>query len=330
MLNKLALFVAILISVVSGVISVWGLTSIFAAAFIPVVVMGGVLETAKIVVATWCHRYWNQLSHWMKSYLSIAIIILMAITSMGVYGFLAKAHIDQNVSMASDPSMKRFAVVTTEIKSNENKIVDVDSQLKPLNDNINILTRKSTEKLAETGQTKGARSDLAEAKGDLNGMRKERDGLVKKKDELTTSLNNLKTEKIQLEANVKKLEAEVGAIRYIAALFSEGEATPEQLEKAVRWMIVLLVLVFDPLAIVMIVAASNQILIESQKSRPEPVKPVVNHNVVNIPPGKKIVFRTAKYNRRVDPAPETARNQRRVDKKKHKRGRVLNLSNTKI
>ena len=322
----MALLVAILISGVAGVISVMGLTSIFASSVIAVAIMGGVLEFAKVVAATWCHQNWTELSRWMKFYFSIAIVVLMFITSMGVYGFLAKAHIDQTVSMVSDPNMKRFATVSAEIKSVETKVGDLDTELKPLIANIDNLTRKSTEKLAETGQTKAARSDLSDAKGDLASMKKERNSLASKKDELTTTLTGLRAEKIQLEASVKRIEADVGAIRYISALFNDEPST-EQLEKAVRWMILLLVFVFDPLAITMIVAASSQIVKEKQKVRPVPsVASLV------VPPGKKIVFRTERYNRKIDPHSEKVvpnRVAKRLNKRQ-KRGRVLNLSKIKI
>ena len=91
----LTMFIALCISAVAIYYSVAGLVAIFAAAAIPIIIMGGVLEVGKLVTAVWLHRYWRQAAWWMRSYLSIAVVVLMFITSMGIFGFLSKAHIEQ-------------------------------------------------------------------------------------------------------------------------------------------------------------------------------------------------------------------------------------------
>ena len=89
------MFIALCISAVAIYYSVAGLVAIFAAAAIPIIIMGGVLEVGKLVTAVWLHRYWNKAAWWMRTYLGIAVLVLMFITSMGIFGFLSKAHINK-------------------------------------------------------------------------------------------------------------------------------------------------------------------------------------------------------------------------------------------
>ena len=91
----LVMFIALCISAVAIYYSVAGLVAIFAAAALPIIIMGGVLEVGKLVTAVWLHRYWQRSAWWLKTYLSISVVVLMFITSMGIFGFLSKAHIEQ-------------------------------------------------------------------------------------------------------------------------------------------------------------------------------------------------------------------------------------------
>jgi hypothetical protein len=116
----LTLITALCISAVSIYYSVAGLVAIFAAAAVPIMIMGGTLEIAKLVTAVWLHKYWERATWWLKSYLSIAVVVLMFITSMGIFGFLSKAHIEQ--TSASEESIARVASITSEIER-QNAIV---------------------------------------------------------------------------------------------------------------------------------------------------------------------------------------------------------------
>ena len=116
----LTLITALCISAVAIYYSVAGLVAIFAAAAIPIMIMGGTLEIAKLVTAVWLHKYWKQATWWLKSYLSIAVVVLMFITSMGIFGFLSKAHIEQ--TSASEESIARVESITSEI-ARQNAIV---------------------------------------------------------------------------------------------------------------------------------------------------------------------------------------------------------------
>ena len=113
LLGLLVLITALTISAVAIYYSVAGLVAIFAAAALPIMIMGGVLEVAKLVTAVWLHRYWKQAAWWLKSYLAIAVVVLMFITSMGIFGFLSKAHIEQ--TSASEESVAQVQQIETEL-----------------------------------------------------------------------------------------------------------------------------------------------------------------------------------------------------------------------
>ena len=109
----LVLITALCISAVAIYYSVAGLVAIFAAAAIPIMIMGGILEVGKLVTAVWLHKYWKQAAWWLKSYLSVAVVVLMFITSMGIFGFLSKAHIEQ--TSAGEESVAQVQQIEGEI-----------------------------------------------------------------------------------------------------------------------------------------------------------------------------------------------------------------------
>lgn len=238
-INYLALICALVISFVAGWYSIIGLTAIFSASFWPVVIMGSVLEVGKVVTSSWLYRNWHVAPKLIRAYLTGAVIILMFITSMGIFGFLSRAHIEQTLSMNTG-TVDNIAIIETRIQNEQSKIADIDKQIQQID---NALA-----KLTEKGQAKTA---LQQAER----QRKTRDQLVSTKDAVVQKMSELKVEKVKLESEVKKIEAEVGPLKYIAALIYE-DADTNTLEKAVRWVIILIVLVFDPLAILLLIAAN--------------------------------------------------------------------------
>ena len=116
----LTFFVALIISSVAIYYSVAGLVAIFAAAAVPIIIMGTALEVGKLVTAVWLHRYWSRATWWLKTYLSIAVVVLMLITSMGIFGFLSKAHVEQN--LASDTVTSRIEILEGKILAEEKYI----------------------------------------------------------------------------------------------------------------------------------------------------------------------------------------------------------------
>ena len=129
-LGILVLITALTISGVAIYYSVAGLVAIFAAAAVPIMIMGGALEIAKLVTAVWLHRYWRQTVWWLKSYLTLAVVVLMLITSMGIFGFLSKAHIEQ--TSASQESVAQVERLTSEIARQEGIIERAETKIKQL------------------------------------------------------------------------------------------------------------------------------------------------------------------------------------------------------
>jgi len=249
MINYLVLLTALSISGVSAYYSIIGLTAVFAGAYWPVVVMGSTLEFAKIITTSWLHRNWKTIPFLLKTYLTLAIIILMIISSMGIFGFLSKAHIEQGLQISTGDA-DQISIVQTKIDNEQSTIEDLNKQISQIDAAVTKMTDK--------GQ---AQSSLQAA----DKQRKLRDDLTKQKTQHVETLSKFKEERIKLESSVKKIEAEVGPIKYIAAAIY-GSSGPDTLELAVRWVIILLVVVFDPLAIVLLLAANHGISISQKKT----------------------------------------------------------------
>jgi hypothetical protein len=381
MKNKLLLtyvtfITALCISAVAIYYSVAGLAAIFAAAVIPIVIMGGVLEIAKLVTTVWLHRYWSQAVWWVKTYLSISVIVLMFITSMGIFGFLSKAHIEQtSASQESQSQVERYngeikrqtalveryesrikqlegggggadasvqSQIDTEQKridsayariqpqiDEQNRLIEgqsklfsdqiakIDSELALLQryidskevdkaqamvgvktdgdwgpgtaravttwraaktqeraglvtkiqdinkDNSNIqAAREEVKRLRATVDVQVAESNktivrLRESLGknkneDIDSQLKEQTALLKASQ---TALDDSTKEKYKLESEYRKLEAEVGPIKYIAEFVYGEESDKNMLERAVRWVIITIIFVFDPLAVLLLLAS---------------------------------------------------------------------------
>lgn len=242
MVNYLSLVVALVVSAVSAYFSIVGLTTLFAAAYWPVVIMGASLEVGKLVTTSWLYRNWNTCPFLLKGYLSVAVVVLMFITSMGTFGFLSKAHIEQQLNISTG-EVDRLEIVQSQIENKKSVVADFDKQLQQIDDALSKITEKG----------RGEASLQAADK-----QRKTRNEIVAKKTSEVESLSKLKEEAIRISSTVKKTEAEVGPLRYIAeAVYGGGQTTGEQLDRAVRMVIILLVVVFDPLAVVLLIAANH-------------------------------------------------------------------------
>jgi hypothetical protein len=240
MVNYFALLIAFTVSGVSAYYSIIGLTAIFSAAYYPIVVMGVALELGKLVTTSWLYRNWKTAPLFLKSYLTIAVFVLMLISSMGVFGFLSKAHIDQQLNINTGQA-DQLEIIQSRISSEKEVIADLDKQIAQIDAAIN--------KMTDRGQ---AQSSLKAA----DQQRKNRDGLVRKKEDHNKTIAELTQQRVTTQSSIKKLEAEVGPIKYIAALIYDS-TDEDQLERAVRGVIILLVFVFDPLAVVLLLAANH-------------------------------------------------------------------------
>ena len=372
----LTLITALAISAVAIYYSVAGLVAIFAAAAIPILIMGTTLEVAKLVTAVWLHKYWTRATWWLKTYLSISVVVLMFITSMGIFGFLSKAHIEQ--TSASEESIARVETIQKELDRQDVLVARAEDRIVQLEDtdsgvdagiqqqidteqtridsaytriqpaiaeqnviiaNVTALFQSELDKIdAELDKLQsyidagdipkaqgmiGAKADgaygpkTAQAFTDFQDAKKVERGewiqklqdaaqsptVVAARAEITrlrsgaeqqiansnTLINRLRTqlgstttadtvqgdidaqqariataatvidglteEKIQLEAEYRKLEAEVGPIKYIAEFVYGEAADKNMLEEAVKWVIIVIIFVFDPLAVLLLLAA---------------------------------------------------------------------------
>ena len=262
-LSLITLAVALSLSVVAAYYSIAGLAAIFAAAVIPIMIMGSILELAKVVVTIWLHEYWPRARWLMKIYLVSAVIMLMLITSMGIFGFLSKAHSDQ--SLVSGDSQAKVSIFDEKIKTAKENIDANRRALKQMDEAVDqVMGRSADEKGAE------------KAVQIRRSQNKERARLIAEIDTEQKTIAKLNEEAAPLRAEFRKIEAEVGPIKYIAALIYGDNPDANILERAVRWVIILLVCVFDPLAIMMLLASTESLrwAREGRTSRvPEPEPP---------------------------------------------------------
>jgi hypothetical protein len=271
-LSYITLAVALSLSVIAAYYSIAGLAAIFAAAVIPIVVMGSILELGKVVVTLWLHEYWRQCRFLMKMYLVPAVAVLMLVTSMGIFGFLSKAHSDQ--SLVSGDVQSKIAVYDEKIKVSQDNIDVNRKALKQLDEAVDQVMGRSS---SETGADKAVAIRKSQAK--------ERTRLLAEIAAEQKTISDLRQERAPIAAEVRKVEAEVGPIKYIATLIYGDNPDANLLEKAVTWVIMLLVIVFDPLAIMMLLAATESLKWEKQRlfdllkmpvPEPEPDLKVVN------------------------------------------------------
>tara|TARA_B100002019_G_scaffold292553_1_gene316087 strand:- start:744 stop:2111 length:1368 start_codon:yes stop_codon:yes gene_type:complete len=371
----LTLITALSISAIAIYYSVAGLVAIFSAAAIPIIIMGSTLEISKLVTAVWLHKYWFKAKWWLRTYLSMAVLILMFITSMGIFGFLSKAHIEQtSASQESVAQEERIskeitryedaitkseaviakleergtgsqAVIQSQIDKEQQRIDAAYARIQPLVDEQNSIIASATElfqaelnkvdknlallqsfinngEIAKAQGMVGTKADgkygpntaaafttyqeqkTAErqewldkiqnasntdtvklAKEEIARLRAQAEKQIEESNALITSyrsqlqnteakdvtslleeeqdkiknnnveLDKLLQEKFALQADVRKLEAEVGPIKYIAEMVYGESADKDILEKAVRWVIITIIFVFDPLAVLLLIAS---------------------------------------------------------------------------
>jgi hypothetical protein len=262
-LSLITLAVALSLSVIAAYYSIAGLAAIFAAAVIPIMIMGSILELAKVVVTIWLHEYWTRARWLMKIYLVSAVIMLMLITSMGIFGFLSKAHSDQ--SLVSGDSQAKVSIFDEKIRTSKDNIDASRRALKQMDEAVDQVMGRSAD---EKGADKAVQI--------RRSQNKERARLIAEIDTEQKTVAKLNEEAAPLRAEFRKIEAEVGPIKYIAALIYGDNPDANILERAVRWVIMLLVCVFDPLAIMMLLASTESLkwAREGRTSRvPEPETP---------------------------------------------------------
>ena len=221
---------AIALSAIAAFYSVIGLAQIFPGSFWPIILMGSVLEIAKLVTVSWLYNNWSVTVRMMRYYFCIAIVLLMAITSMGIFGYLSRAHIESNVVVGAN---------TVQLKT-------IETQEKIARDKLDYLLKRAGDPTTASNK------------------------IDKQIQETQTELTRLSKEKLPLMAEENKLTAEIGPIKYIAEIFYDRNDT-SFIDKAVRLVIFTIIIVFDPLAVLLLIAA-NQTYQRIKKEELEPIE----------------------------------------------------------
>ena len=240
----LTLLVALTLSAIAAWYSVLGLTAIFAAAVIPIIIMGGSLEVAKVVTTVWLHKYWDRAGWKLKLYLIPAVVALAFLTSMGIFGFLSKAHSDQ--TLISGDVGARIELIDERIKISRENIAMNQKALEQMNNQVDQLLGRTDDDRGANRAVQVRRQQAAERNRLNREIEAEQENIAK-----------LNEEAAPIRAEIRKIEAEVGPIKYIAAMIYGDNPDANLLERAVRWVIILIVLVFDPLALVLVLAAQS-------------------------------------------------------------------------
>jgi len=256
------------VSAVAAYYSIAGLIAIFAASPISIGVMGTVLEIAKLVAASWVYRNWYNAPKLLKWYFVTAVGILIMITSLGIFGFLSKAHVDQTISIGGNNSL-RIESIERQILNERRKIEDATTGIEQLDQQV--------QRLIDYDRIRGPDGAIETRKSSSQ----ERQSL---NDIITQSyvvIENLENEAMPLRKERLDLEAEVGPLKYIAA-FVYGETDQEILERAVTWVIIIIIFVFDPLAVLLLIAGNYSMI--QQTPRQAPPNPPYEEFEDQVPP----------------------------------------------
>ena len=238
-LTILTFISAISISIIAAAYSIIGLATLFAGAVVPIIAMGSALEIGKLVAASWLYQNWqNDVPKLLKTYLFTAIIVLIFITSMGIFGFLSKAHLDQVKPTSSN---------TIKIKAIDNQIVRQQNTIDRSEKTLTQLDKSIEVFLDNDFASRGLKERQKQEE-----ERKQLNIAIKNASDEIAKLSN---EKANLQLAQDKIEAEVGPIKYVAELIY-GDTAENHFDEAVRIVILVLIFVFDPLAVLLLIAAN--------------------------------------------------------------------------
>lgn len=226
--------------------SVAGLISIFSSAPLATGLMGGSLELAKLVAASWIYRNWHTAPRILRYYFTASVVVLSIITSLGIFGYLSKAHLDQ--AAVTGQSVGQLALIDEKIRTHRENIDASRKALKQMDEAVDqVMARSSDEKGAD------------KAVAIRRSQQKERGRLLSEIETEQKAVTQLNEQRAPLSAEVRKIEAEIGPIKYVAELIY-GASTEDMIGKAVRLIIMSLIFVFDPLAILLVIAGNMSLL----------------------------------------------------------------------
>ena len=230
---------AISISLTAAGYSILGLATLFAGAYVPIIAMGSALEVGKLVAASWLYHNWRRnIPKSLKAYLFTSIIVLIFITSVGIFGFLSKAHLDQVKPTAGNT--EQIALIDKKIRQEEKIIERAEKTLAQLDKALDVYIDKEY---------------VSRGLKERNKQKEERDLLNKSIDEAMAKIADLNNSKSSINIEQLKLEADVGPLKYVAELIY-GDNAKDHFDSAVRIIILILIFVFDPLAVLLLIAAN--------------------------------------------------------------------------
>jgi hypothetical protein len=261
------LILALLVAGCAGYFSVWGLSQLFAGASTAVIIMASVLEVGKIVTTTALHTYWDKLAKGLRAYLTLSVVVLMLITSAGIYGFLSNAY--QKTANKLEIHEGELGVLDGKKQIFEKSVSDnqkiIDSKNKRI-DQLSGLRTAQEARLDGSSSNRarnGVRSDISSANTEIQKLSLDIDALNVKNATLSDSISAYNTKALELKSG-SEVAAEVGPLKYIA------ELTGVPMAKVVNYLILLLIFVFDPLAVALILITNRVFQIESGQFIPEP------------------------------------------------------------
>jgi hypothetical protein len=260
MINYLAFLTSLLVAGVAAYFSVIGLATIFAGSFWPVVIMAGALEIGKIVTAGFLHIRWSDINNWFKVYLSSAVVVLMLITSLGIFGFLAKANIEQ--TLQGDRFSLELSIIDKRLEAKEKELGRYEERLANL-DYIIDTARPQDRNYIDRRQ----RDERAEIATDI--------------DNVVAEIVVLNEDKLPLQREQLVQEGEIGPIKYVAEMIYGEDVAKDKLDNAARILIFFIIFAFDPLAILLLVASLGLIYRDN-----EPLNPMYASDEVSIPVDK--------------------------------------------
>ena len=289
-LTYLTLISGISLSVIAAGYSIIGLAALFAGATSAIIAMGGALEVAKLVMASWLYNNWHSplLPKSIKYYLTSAVVILIFITSVGIFGFLSKAHLDQVVPESNNKL--QVQILDEQIEQRQNVINRSQLQLEKMDELI----------INQSEETSFFSSSSQRAIAERNNQREERLLLEKTIEESLNKINELSDKKASIRTEQLKLEADLGPIKYVAE-FIYGDEAENHFDKAVRIIIIILIFVFDPVAVLMLISANISLKERRMKLEPETIEGDPNETVAEIlAKQKKIWKKEREYERFMD------------------------------
>lgn len=242
-MHWITLLTSLSIAGVAAWYSIVGLMAIFSGAAIPIAIMGGVLEVGKLVTAAWLHANWKKVPMLMKTYLTSAVFMLMVITSLGIFGFLSKAHLEHSVSVGGNNALQ-IQNLERRIANQQRVITDAESVLSQLDESVQTLIDYDRIRGKD-----GAIAVREAQRGERESLNSQIDNAIQSIEEIQDALAPLKQEQLSIEV-------EVGPLKYIAELIYGEDNARDHFDRAVRFVIILLVTVFDPLAVVLLLAAT--------------------------------------------------------------------------